>query len=80
MATVTLTFDNTEEQDEISDAINGWRWKSCLEELDDRLRSRCKYDAPFLPQSIKDLSCDQADALREMIREIAISNNLIFKP
>lgn len=78
MATVTLTFDSIEEQEAILDAINGWKWKMCFNDLDDRLRASEKHSAPFLPLNVKDLSYEQVESLRELLRAICISNNLIL--
>ncbi len=45
MAKVILEFDRVEEQDEIQEALNGWRWSSVCSELDQWLRSEVKYNA-----------------------------------
>ena len=44
MAKVILEFDRVEEQDEIQEALNGWRWSSVCSELDQWLRSEVKYN------------------------------------
>ena len=43
--TATLKFPLPECQSEFDDAVNGWRWKQVVWELDeDYLRSRLKYE------------------------------------
>lgn len=43
MAKVTLEYDLNEEQEEMESAINGWKWKMLVWNLDQHLRSELKY-------------------------------------
>ena len=71
MAKVILEFDSVEEQDEIQSALNGYKWKLVVWDLDQMLRSTTKYNVSHIGNSG---ACDVEDAVaekyREMIREI----------
>jgi len=40
----TLKFDLLEERDEFETAVNGWKYRSVLWDLDNFLRSKLKYE------------------------------------
>jgi hypothetical protein len=44
MAKVILEFDPIEDRDEMESAINGWKWKMLVWDLDQHLRSELKYN------------------------------------
>jgi hypothetical protein len=44
MAKVTLEFDPDEDRDDMESAINGWKWKMLVWDLDQHLRSELKYN------------------------------------
>jgi hypothetical protein len=44
MAKVILEFDPIEDRDSMEDAINGWKWKMLVWDLDQHLRSELKYN------------------------------------
>jgi hypothetical protein len=44
MAKVTLEYDFNEEREEMESAINGWKWKMVVWDLDQHLRSELKYN------------------------------------
>jgi hypothetical protein len=44
MAKVTLEFDPFEDRDDMESAINGWKWKMLVWDLDQHLRSELKYN------------------------------------
>lgn len=75
---ITLEFDGTEEQDDLQTALDGYKWKIAMWELDQRLRKTTKYGASMLSQT--DLATSQemevADAVRESLREILNEYNL----
>ena len=75
---ITLEFDGTEEQDDLQTALDGYKWKIAMWELDLRLRKTTKYGASMLSQT--DLATSQemevADAVRESLREILNEYNL----
>lgn len=64
MGKVTIEYDTVEEAEDIQNAINGWKWKAAMWDLDQMLRGYVKYD--------ENLSEDKYDAfvkVRELIRE-----------
>jgi hypothetical protein len=78
MGKVILEFDSIEEQDDVRVALDGYKWKNAMWELDQLLRSTTKYGA-----SMSDISkeatfeeMDMADKIREAIREILNEHNL----
>ena len=44
MAKITLEYDFNEERDDMESAINGWKWKMVVWDLDQHLRSELKYN------------------------------------
>jgi len=80
MSKVILEFDSVEESDEIQDAINGWRWKNALWDLDQKLRNTTKYGTSIIPGQDNASSEESAiaDRYRELIREILQDNKLYF--
>jgi hypothetical protein len=79
MAKVILEFDSVEEQDEIQSALNGYKWKLAVWDLDQMLRSTTKYNVSNIGNNG---ACDVEDAVaekyREMIREILSGYGLIL--
>lgn len=54
-----LTFNLPEESEEHLTALNGWRYKLVLEQLDNNLRSLIKYEnkETILIQDVRDTIC-----------------------
>ena len=75
---ITLEFDGTEEQDDLQTALDGYKWKIAMWELDQRLRKTTKYGASQLPdtESATETEMIVAEATRESIREILSEWNL----
>jgi hypothetical protein len=48
MAKVILEFDPTEEREDMDSAINGWKWKMLVWDLDQHLRSELKYNEKII--------------------------------
>jgi len=71
MGKIILEFDSFEENDEAQIAINGARWKSAIWELDQHYRGVYKY-------SEKGSDIEEAERVREKIREILENNELIL--
>ena len=71
MGKIILEFDNIEEQDEAQTAVNASKWKNAVWELDQYYRSVAKY-------SEVDSEIEQAEIVREKIREILFDNELIL--
>jgi hypothetical protein len=80
MSKVILEFDSIEESDEIQDAINGWKWKNAMWDLDQKLRDTTKYSKSVIQgqDSASSEECNIADRYRELIREILQDNKLYF--
>ena len=69
----TLIFNLPDEAQEFRTAIDGWKWKSALNELSEELRSKVKWD--------NNMSEDERAAyqqVREKIIVILNENNLRF--
>lgn len=71
MSKIILEFDSIEEAQDARDAIDGWKWKHSMWELDQWLRGELKYN-DNLSQEIY----DTYDKLREKIREVLNDNGL----
>ena len=80
MSTVILEFNSDEEASEIQDALNGWRWKNAMRDLDQNLRNTTKYGKSIIPGQDRASSEELAiaDRYRELIREILQDNKLYF--
>lgn len=78
MGKVILEFDSVEEQEDIQSALNGYKWKLAVWDIDQLLRSTTKYDVSILEQN-KPASEEEykiAEKLREEIRGILDDYNL----
>lgn len=75
MGKIILEFDSQEEQDEARVALDGYKWKIAMWDLDQELRSIEKY-AVFDGRKATDVEQDMADKLREIIRDTLSKNNL----
>jgi len=75
---VTIEYDGNEEQEEIQVALDGYKWKNAMWELDQLLRGTTKYGTSFLlPSGIaSEQERTVADAVRESIRDILNEYNL----
>jgi hypothetical protein len=82
MGKVILEFDSIEEQDEIKSALDGYKWKLAMNDLDDLLRETEKYDKslikPYGPELATEVEYEVASKLRETIREILFEYGLKF--
>jgi hypothetical protein len=74
MAEIILKFDSIEEAEDARTAIDGWRWKHSVWDLDQHLRSEIKYN-----QSLSDETYKAYESIRDKIREILNDNNLIME-
>lgn len=75
---VTLEYDGNEEQDDLKTALDGYKWKSVVWDLDQLLRKTTKYHASLLPplELASEKEMEVADALREALRGILNDYNL----
>lgn len=65
MAKVILEFDSLEEADDARDALDGYKWKLAVWDIDQQLRASIKYDEKLHPEVR-----EAFDKLREDIRSI----------
>jgi hypothetical protein len=75
MSKIILEFDSIEEAQDARDAIDGWKWKHSMWELDQWLRGEVKYK-----EGLSEETHDIYDKLREKIREILNDNGLNIEP
>ncbi len=71
MGKVTIQFDTIEEQEDIRDALDGYKWRMVAWELDQFLRSEMKYN-----EKLSNLEYEFAEKTREELRERINSYNL----
>jgi hypothetical protein len=76
MAKVTIEFDTFEEADEIRNALDGYKWKLAIWDLDQKLRSITKYGESLIQDSTSEIEQEIANAMREELRSILSSYNL----
>lgn len=72
MGKVILEFDSLEEQEDIKSALDGYKWKLSMWDLDQHLRSIVKYNHGNPTGEQMDL----AEKLREELRGILIGYGL----
>ena len=74
---LTLEFED-EERDDLQVALDGYKWKNAMWELDQLLRKTTKYGTSQLKdtESATEIEQDVAQATRESIREILNDWNL----
>lgn len=76
MGKVILEFDSVEEQDEVKMALNGYKWKLAVWDLDQKLRSVTKYGESLIKDKASEVEIDVAIAMREELRNVLNSYNL----
>jgi hypothetical protein len=80
MAKVILEFDAIEDQDDIQSALNGYKWKLAIWDLDQELRATTKYGKSHINNTE---ACSVEDAVaeryRDMIREILSNYGLMLE-
>lgn len=75
---ITIEFDGIEEQDDARTALDGYKWRMAMWDLDQLLRSTTKHDVSLLKhneQATKE-EYEVAEKLREEIRGILEGYNL----
>ena len=75
---VTLEFDGIEEQDDVRTALDGYKWKLAMWDLDQGLRSTTKYGTSIINhgQEATTEELEVAEKMREMIRRVLEEYNL----
>jgi hypothetical protein len=78
MAKVILEFDAVEDQDDIRTALDGYKWKLAMWDLDQKLRETTKYGNSAIKynETACDVEMEVADKYREILREILGDYNL----
>jgi hypothetical protein len=75
MGKIILEFDSIEEQSDVRTALDGYKWKNAMWELDQLLRGTTKHGI-FNNREATGVEQDMADKIREFIREILDEHNL----
>ena len=75
MGKIILEFDSIEEQDDARVALDGYKWKMVMWELDQLLRNTTKH-AVFEKRQATEAEQEIADKIRDAIREILNEHNL----
>jgi hypothetical protein len=80
MGKVILEFDSVEEQDDINSALNGYKWKLAMWDMDMELRKTTKYGQSALSREgeASDLEQNLAERYRELLRETLTSYGLML--
>jgi len=81
MAKVILEFDSIEEQEDIQSALNGYKWKLAMWDLDQELRKTTKYSQSHIKRDGTEacsIEHEVAERYREIIREVLESYGLIL--
>lgn len=80
MGEIILKFDSCEEEDEARTALDGYKWKLAIWDIDQKLRGVVKYESSILEHSDKasNAEIEVADAVRLEIREILDGYGLIL--
>lgn len=78
MAKIILEFDGAEEQNDARLAMDGYKWKLAMWDLDQELRSTVKHGVSLLEHNTEATEAEYqvADKVREKIREILDGYNL----
>jgi len=75
---VTIEFDGVEEQDDVRTALDGYKWKLAMWDLDQLLRSTTKHGVSLLKhneQASKE-EYEIAEKIRDEIRDIIFGYGL----
>ena len=78
MGKIILEFNSEEESNDARTALDGYKWKAAMWELDQKLRNTTKYSESVIdgePQA-SELERDIAEKYREILRDILNDNNL----
>jgi len=75
MAKIILEFNSEEEANDARVALDGYKWKLAMWDLDQKLRSATKYGVINNREATSEEQ-DMADKVREFIRDILNDYNL----
>ena len=78
MGKVILEFDSVEEADDARTALDGYKWKLAMWDLDQKLRDTTKYGASIIGTKggASDEEFNIAERVRDLIREILSDYNI----
>ena len=78
MGKIILEFDSIEESQEEATALDGWKWKMAMWDLDQKLRTVTKYAVSLSNPSQEATSeeIDFAEKIREELRDILNTHSL----
>lgn len=80
MSKVTIEFDRIEEADDLRNALDGWKYKMFIWELDQKLRSVHKYGAAIEGTGeATEAEMDVCYRLRDYIRQELQDSNLTIE-
>ena len=80
MSKVTIEFDRVEEADDLRNALDGWKYKMFIWELDQKLRSVHKYGAAIEGTGeATEAEMDVCYRLRDYIRQELQDSNLTIE-
>jgi hypothetical protein len=71
---VIIKFSDEDAAEDAKTALDGWKWKHCVWEIDAELRNNLKYDEN-LPTDV----AKAFESLRDKIQEIVSDNNLTME-
>lgn len=71
MAKVTLEFDSFDDREDMESAINGWKWKMLVWDLDQHLRSELKYNDKLIGDAYV-----AVEKIREKLHELRSESGL----
>ena len=74
MAKVTLEFDPAEDLEEMESALNGWKWKMLVWDLDQHLRKELKYN-----DNITSEAYEAIEKIREQLHELKSAAGLTLE-
>jgi hypothetical protein len=71
---VIIEFSDEDAASDAQVALDGWKWKSAIWELDQHLRNEVKYNEKLSPELYQSY-----EKLRDKIREILSDSNLTME-
>jgi hypothetical protein len=80
MGKIILEFNSEEELDDARTALDGYKWKAAMWELDQKLRSTTKYGQSVIntESEASEIEQDIAEKYREIIIEITQSHSIFI--
>lgn len=81
MGKIILEFDAAEEEEDARTALDGYKWKLAMWDLDQTLRSVTKYRASIINEGkqASEEEFEMAEKMREEIRGILSHYNIMFE-